>query len=306
MELLKFLKKPKQNKMVLRLGSKGRDVKDLQKFLGIKADGIFGKGTEKSVKNFQKENNLVVDGVVGPITLEVMGIISTDNSETMYNESDLIINKFYLPKGEYKEGPVQPEYLFLHHTAGWNNPYRTIEHWGRDNRGCVATEFVIGGQSIKGNDDQYDGEVVQAFPEGNFGWHLGKNGSRSMHVNSVGIEVNSFGYLKNGKTYAGQTADESQIIELDKEFRGYKMWHKYSSEQIESLRKLIIYIANRDNIDVRAGLPSLVKEKGAEAFEFNPDAYYGKVKGLWTHTNTRKDKFDMSPQPELLEMLINL
>ena len=292
--------------MILRLGSKGKDVKNLQEFLEIDADGIFGKGTEASVKKFQEENGLVADGIVGPATIELMGTVSTDNSETMYNESGLIINKFYLPKGEYNEGPIQPEYLFLHHTAGWNNPFRTIDHWGRDTRGQVCTEFVLGGQSVKGNDDQYDGEVVQAFPEGNFGWHLGKNGSRTMHVNSVGIEVNSFGYLTNGKTYAGQTADESQIIELDEEFRGYKMWHKYSSEQIESLRKLIIYIADRDNIDVRAGLPSLVKQYGAKAFEFNSDAYYGKVKGLWTHTNTRKDKFDMSPQPELLEMLINL
>ena len=50
----------------------------------------------------------------------------------------------------------------------------------------------------------------------------------------------------------------------------------------------------------------MVKEKGADAFEWNADAYYGKVKGLWTHTNTRKDKFDMFPQPELLDMLISL
>ena len=293
--------------MVLKIGSKGSIVKDLQEFLEIEADGIFGKGTERAVKAFQSNMNLIVDGLVGPKTMDLMGLVSTDLAEKTYvTENGLLINKHYLPLGEYKEGAWNKEYLFLHHTAGWHNPFRTIDHWGRDDRGAVATEFVLGGQSIKGNDNQYDGEVVQAFPEGGFGWHLGKNGSRTMHVNSVGIEVNSFGYLTNGKTYAGQTADESQIIELDEEFRGYKMWHKYSSEQIESLRKLIIYIADRDNIDVRAGLPSLVKQYGAKAFEFNSDAYYGKVKGLWTHTNTRKDKFDMSPQPELLEMLINL
>lgn len=293
--------------MILKIGSRGNDVKDLQEFLGIDTDGIFGKGTEKAVKKYQKENNLVADGIVGPATIELMGIVSTDNFEGVYIPSnDLIIHKHYLPKGEYKEGPVQPEYLFLHHTAGWNNPYNTIDRWGRDDRGCVATEFVIGGQSIRGNDIKYDGEIVQAFPEGNFGWHLGNNGSRSMHVNSVGIEVNNFGYLKDGKTYVGTVADESQIIELDEPFRGYKTWHKYSDEQIESLRKLIIFIANRDNIDVRAGLPSLIKQHGAKAFEFNEDAYYGRIKGLWTHTNTRKGKFDMSPQPKLLEMLINL
>ena len=48
------------------------------------------------------------------------------------------------------------------------------------------------------------------------------------------------------------------------------------------------------------------KEKGAKAFDFNSDAYYDKIKGVWTHTNTRRDKFDMFPQDELLEMLTNL
>ena len=34
--------------------------------------------------------------------------------------------------------------------------------------------------------------------------------------------------------------------------------------------------------------------------------YYGKVKGMWTHTNTRKDKSDMFPQQELIDMLLSL
>ena len=293
--------------MILKIGSRGNEVKLLQEFLEIEADGIFGKGTEKAVKRFQTKQGVVADGIVGPITWDLMGLASTDNAEKTYETKEgLIIHKHYLPHGEYIEGPVDKEYLFLHHTAGWNNPYRTIDHWGRDSRGRVATEFVLGGCSIKGNDNQYNGEVVQAFPDGGYGWHLGKNGSQHMHVHSVGIEVNNFGYLKNGKTYANVIADDPQVCTLPEPFRGYKTWHKYSNQQIESLRKLILHIADRDNIDVRAGLPALIKEKGAEAFEFNPDAYYGRVKGLWTHTNTRKDKFDMFPQPELLEMLINL
>ena len=72
------------------------------------------------------------------------------------------------------------------------------------------------------------------------------------------------------------------------------------------MKQWILFIAERDGIDVRAGLPALVKEKGAAAFEFNEDAYYGKVKGTLTHTNTRKDKVDMFPQPELLDMLVSL
>ena len=293
--------------MILKIGSRGKEVKELQEFLGVQADGIFGKGTDTAVRNWQQNQGLIVDGIVGPATWDAMGIASTDISEQIFETKEgLTIEKHYLPKGEYKVGPTNKEYIFLHHTAGWHNPFKTIDQWGRDDRGAVATEFVLGGPSVKGNDNKYDGVMVQAFPEGGYGWHLGKNGSQHMHTHSVAVEVCNFGYIVNGKTYAGTLVDDSQIVTLKKPFRGHKTWHKYSDAQIEALKKWILWIAERDNIDVRAGLPSLIKQKGADAFEFNEDAYYGKVKGLWTHTNTRKDKFDMFPQDELLDMLISL
>lgn len=293
--------------MVLKIGSRGKEVKELQEFLEIKADGDFGPKTEVAVKQWQKENGLVADGIVGPKTWDAMGLATTDASEKVYTtENGLIVHRHFLPVGEYCSGPIKPEWLFLHHTAGWHNPYNTINNWAKDNRGRIATEFVLGGPSIKGNDDKYDGEMVQAFPEGNWGYHLGKNGSSTMHKNSVAIEVCNFGYVVNGKAYQGTPVVDSQIVELAKPFRGHKLWHRYSDAQIEALHKWILWIAERDNIDVRAGLPALIKEKGAEAFEWNADAYYGKVKGLWTHTNTRKDKVDMFPQQELMDMLVSL
>ena len=127
-----------------------------------------------------------------------------------------------------------------------------------------------------------------------------------MHTNSVGIEVNNFGWIKNGKTYAGTTADPSQLVTLDKPFRGYKTWHKYSDKQIAVLKRWLGWIAERDNIDIREGLPTLIKSIGADAFEYMPDVRAGKLKGLWTHTNVRKDKVDMFPQPELMDMLVSL
>jgi hypothetical protein len=293
--------------MILRKGSKGQQVKELQEFLGIPADGHFGSQTEKAVVVWQTKNKLIGDGIVGPKTWEAMELASTDSSEKLFiTESGMQINKYFLPSDEYKAGPTQKEYLFLHHTAGWHNPYRVIDSWGRDSRGAVATEFVMGGQSIKGDNEKYDGEMVQCFPEGAYGWHLGKNGSRHMHTHSVGIEVCNFGYITNGKTYAGTTADKSQICVLDEPFRGYKEWHKYSDKQISVLKDFILYIADRDSIDVRKGLVEEVKKKGAKGFEFNEDAFYGKIKGMWTHTSTRKDKFDMYPSPELLDMLMSL
>ena len=40
---------------ILKLGSKGVSVKELQKLLGLTADGDFGPKTENAVKNFQKK-----------------------------------------------------------------------------------------------------------------------------------------------------------------------------------------------------------------------------------------------------------
>jgi hypothetical protein len=85
-----------------------------------------------------------------------------------------------------------------------------------------------------------------------------------------------------------------------------KTWHRYSNAQIEALRLWILWIGERDSIDITEGLPKWIKESGAAAFEWNEDAYYGKIKGILTHTNIRKDKFDMFPQQELLDMLVSL
>ena len=290
--------------MVIKKGSKGNEVKEIQIFLGIIADGIFGQKTHNKICTWQAENNLTVDGIVGPLTWNAMGLATTDNSELTYNDGDLIIHNHYLPEYEYMTGS-KPEYVFIHHTAGWHNPYKTVDHWAGDSRGKVATEFVLGGQSIKGNDDRYDGVLVQCMPQGCWGWHLG-TGRSHMHKNSVGIEVNNFGWVKNGKTYAGTRVDSSQIVVLSKPFRGYSTWHRYSDRQIEVLRDWILWVGERDNIDVRAGLPALIKEKGADAFEFNQEVLEGKHKGLWTHTNVRTTKVDMFPQPELMDMLVSL
>ena len=59
---------------VLNLSSRGPEVQELQQLLikagnaGLKADGIFGQGTLEAVRQFQIDNGLVADGVVGART----------------------------------------------------------------------------------------------------------------------------------------------------------------------------------------------------------------------------------------------
>ncbi len=68
------------NKRVLVNGSRGADVATVQKklielgFLQGKADGIYGYGTEKAVREFQKANNLKVTGQIGWQEYELLNL----------------------------------------------------------------------------------------------------------------------------------------------------------------------------------------------------------------------------------------
>jgi putative chitinase len=54
--------------MLLKVGSRGSEVKQLQEKLNLDADGIFGSGTQVAVKKWQSRNGLIADGIVGSNT----------------------------------------------------------------------------------------------------------------------------------------------------------------------------------------------------------------------------------------------
>lgn len=287
----------------LKKGSRGEEVKTLQRKLNITADGIFGANTEKAVKEFQTKNGLVADGIVGAKTWAKLGISASTNTLP----SGLVIDNDFLSSSQYVSGKYKKDLIVLHHTAGWDDPHQVIYSWNNDTRGRVATEFVIGGMRCTDGRTTYDGKALRAFPAGCMGYHIGAAGASGMDARSTGIEVCNFGHIKDGKTYTGAVCQPSQIVTLAKPFRGFTQYHRYSDKQLESLKKLLLYIADRDNIDLHKGLYEWIKKQGAAAFDFQSDAYYGRVKGgMVTHANIRKDKEDMFPQPELMDMILSL
>jgi hypothetical protein len=177
--------------------------------------------------------------------------------------------------------------------------------WARDNRGNVATEYILGGQAVDGKSAKFDGEMVQCFPDGGYGWHTG-TGNSVMHRNSVGIEVCCMGQIVNGRTYVNTVADPSQIIELAKPFRGFKFWHNYSDAQITALKNWILFVANKYSIDPRIGLVEYVRAKGADGFDVLDLARAEKTPGMYSHTNVIRGKVDMYPHPDLIDMLLSL
>ena len=71
---------------LLRIGSKGNDVKEIQELLNkhgydLLSDGIFGQLTEQAVRDFQYKNKLTVDGIVGPKTIAALKNVPVPTKE---------------------------------------------------------------------------------------------------------------------------------------------------------------------------------------------------------------------------------
>lgn len=77
--------------MMLRNGSTGNDVKKLQAFLRLTADGIFGNNTRNAVIAWQQSHGLSDDGIVGPQTWKEMGL-EEKVADTKINISEAGIN----------------------------------------------------------------------------------------------------------------------------------------------------------------------------------------------------------------------
>ena len=106
--------------MLLKNGSRGEDVKKVQAFLNLKADGIFGSGTERAVKAWQSANGLKADGLVGNNTLAKMGITIAATPTTEFDEKykDVTIQGSTFPDAPIKRNQkitltaeMQHEYL---------------------------------------------------------------------------------------------------------------------------------------------------------------------------------------------------
>ena len=80
---------------ILKKGSKGAEVKILQQKLNLMADGIFGPLTEEAVKEFQANNGLTVDGIVGQKTWDKLGV-----SYNPRNIKEIIIHCSATPEGK--------------------------------------------------------------------------------------------------------------------------------------------------------------------------------------------------------------
>jgi peptidoglycan hydrolase-like protein with peptidoglycan-binding domain len=69
--------------VLLKEGTRGQAVKKLQEKLGVGADGQFGTGTEKALRDYQAKNGLAADGMAGPATLAQMKLFKEITADTV-------------------------------------------------------------------------------------------------------------------------------------------------------------------------------------------------------------------------------
>ena len=84
----------------IKLGSRGEEVRVLQRKLSLLDDGIFGPLTDEAVREFQRRYGLVVDGIVGHQTWQALGIEdlrSVKKSKRVINE--IIVHCTATPEG---------------------------------------------------------------------------------------------------------------------------------------------------------------------------------------------------------------
>jgi len=222
-----------------------------------------------------------------------------------------------LGDGEYYKEVFEKNVLYLHHTAGAHRADWVIATWETDDEvnpknpngpklpRAVATAYVMGNKSTRdANDISYDGKMFRAFDDQYWAHHLGTTypNNRQLNKNSVALEICNYGPLKKGAdgvfyTYVNTPVPKEMVVELAKPFRGYTFYHAYTDKQIAATKEFILFITKKyPKIILKTPLLTV------DGFELNDNAKKG-LAGIYSHSNVRTDKFDLTPQPKMIEML---
>lgn len=313
----------------LTLNMSGEDINFLQTklknigFFSGRISGYFGQDTLMAVTNFQREAGIKANGSVGSLVWNKL-----NNYGKIINEPEIVHEISYtIPNGltiydglisedDYYKDIVKKDIIWLHHSEGGSRPDWTISGWEKeylkdvsgkltyDSKGNVmplkvGKAYVIGRKSSTTDDSSWDGKILRAFDDKYYAYHLGINTANSKDLNSrsIAIEICNYGPLTIGKdgrfyNYVNKPIDEKEVVKLDKPFRGYEYFERYTDAQIENLRKLLIYLINKHSIKIEG---KIYNEKW---FEYNT-----KLSGIKSHSNMRVDKYDIFPQKEMIQML---
>jgi N-acetyl-anhydromuramyl-L-alanine amidase AmpD len=323
-------------KRVLTLRMFGEDVTLLQTmlkehgFFNERIDGNFGQNLLVSVTNFQRAIGTKADGIVGSITwnkLKNYGIPVLVQNEIPYeisyvNQNGLTVYNHSLSSDLYYQEDVKKETIWLHNTGGGSRPDWSINGWqkefekdlsgnltldqdGRVKPLKVGVSYIIGRKSSSNDEKLWDGKILNTFDDKYWAYHLGINNNQSLDLNSksIGIEFCNYGPLTlgiDGRFYnsVNKVVNERDVVKLDRPYRGYDYFERYTESQLESGRSLILHLINKHAIRIDG---KIYNENW-----FNYNSNYHSNGGIRTHSHIRKDVFDIFPQKEMIQMLNSL
>lgn len=323
-------------KRVLTLRMSGEDVTLLQTmlkehgFFNERIDGNFGQNLLVSVTNFQRAIGTKADGIVGSLTwnkLMNFGKPVLIQNEIPYeisyvNQNGLTVYNYSLSSDLYYQEDVKKETIWLHNTGGGSRPDWSVNGWekefekdlsgdpildqiGRVKPLKVGVSYIIGRKSSSIDEKIWDGKILNTFDDKYWAYHLGINSNQSLDLNSksIGIEFCNYGPLTlgiDGRFYnsVNKVVNEKEVVKLNRPYRGYDYFERYTESQLESARALILHLINKHAIKIDG---KIYNENW-----FNYNSYYHSNGGIRSHSHIRKDVFDIFPQKEMIQMLNSL
>lgn len=198
------------------------------------------------------------------------------------------IRSIPLKEDQYYQGVYKKDKIILHHTAG-GSVAGAVSSWAADAR-RVATPYII----------ERSGDIYECFPPQMWAYHLGVKipKTKELEQSSIGIEIVAYGQLtkKDGKyyTYTNRELPLSEVAEVS--FREFAYYQKYTDAQIKALSELLPYLVDRFKIPLQTDR--------AKFWEYRDPTKL--PSGIWSHTTVRKDKVDIFPQKELVDLVYSL
>jgi len=134
----KTTKKPAGKDPWLQVGSKGEQVKVVQKVVNATVDGNFGPQTEDAVKRWQAERDLHVDGIVGPATWAIIEEVANGTDSDDKPEPEPTGNEYPgtpIQRGSRGDDVKKVQTKVGAKADGWFGPAteRRVKNWQKAN-----------------------------------------------------------------------------------------------------------------------------------------------------------------------------
>lgn len=179
----------------------------------------------------------------------------------------------------YRKDEIKKLSICLHFTVGYIKSDTTALST-KDN--YVSVSYVV----------DRCGRIYEMFPDTMWSYHLGSGtvgGNGAMSKQAIGIEISNYGPLKSSgdsliDIYNHEYCKKSETdYYYEQNFRGYEYYASMTDEQINAVAALVKYLGRKHDIPMNFKPDDALFASDAEAQAF---------KGIFYHTNVRKDKYD--------------